>query len=483
MDLNGPASFEVDAYTLNLDIGINDRLQLISVTGYREMIEDRMTDLDGAKGNFLTVERDNDYEQFSQEVRVEFMNEKLTAVTGLYYWRSEFTQDFIGGGEFRYAIFRPILSNPRSLVACQRGLIPGAVCDAGAPPNHPGWRGPEIAQPLYTEQLTKSIAVFAQVDYEITLDWTATVGLRWTEESKDFLGGQAYLAPVERAYERNFPDYADLSQTWRELSPKVGLSYRYSDDVLFYASYSEGFHSGGFFGVNLSVSDFERDQYDPEFANSWEGGMKGQFFDNRVQLNATYFYNDFKDKQEQAVQLDEATKAVTTVFSNVASAVYMGFELELRAVLNPYVNVFATYGNLDADYKDFVTDLNPNDDNLGQVVEDATHLQPRNAPENTYGFGGLASIPMGPGEIEMNARYNFVDSIETSLVNADNGRLRSRDFIHASVAYHWQNMSLTLFGRNLDNEVWEVYRPISRFFAFGTRVPGRNWGLELEVDL
>ena len=70
-------------------------------------------------------------------------------------------------------------------------------------------------------------------------------------------------------------------------------------------------------------------------------------------------------KQEQAVQLDPDTRTVATVFSNVAKAVYWGIELESQFVLNEYVNLFATYGYLDADYKDFMTDLNPNDDGLG----------------------------------------------------------------------------------------------------------------------
>ena len=72
-----------------------------------------------------------------------------------------------------------------------------------------------------------------------------------------------YLAPVSRAYVHNHPGFADLSQEWKEVSPKVGLSYQLRDDVLVYASYSEGFHSGGFFGVNQNTRDFERDQLRP----------------------------------------------------------------------------------------------------------------------------------------------------------------------------------------------------------------------------
>ncbi len=483
MDYNGPASFDVNAYTLSMNLDLNDQFRLTSVTGYREMVEDRLIDFDGAKGNYITIERDNDYEQFSQELRLEFVNEKTSAIVGAYYWRSEFEQDWVTGGSFWYSLFGGVVSNPALLQACWGGAFAPIACDTGAPVDDPGWQGPELAQLLYEDQVTKSIAFFTQVDYEILPKLTATAGVRWTEEKKDFIGAQSYLAPVNRAYVHNHPGFADLSQKWDEISPKFGLSYQYSDDIMFYASYSEGFHSGGFFGVNQNTRDFVRDQYNPEYANSWEFGMKGQFFANRMQFNLTYFYNDFDDKQEQAVQLDQDTKTVATVFSNVAKAVYQGVEAEVQFVVNEHINLFATYGFLDAEYKDFMTDLNPLDDNLGQKIEDATHLRPRNAPENTFGVGGTATFPVGEGEIEIHAKYNYVDEIEASLVNAEHLQIASREFVLASVGYYWRNMGVTLYGRNLNNAVTETPGNIAALFAVSTVTPGRTWGLEFEMEL
>ena len=481
IDFPNPANFEVDAYTLNLSMDLMDKLRLKSVTGYRDMVEDRLVDLDGAKGNYITIERDNDYDQISQELRLEWNSERLSAVGGVYYWKSQFDQDWVTGGEFWYSLFGGVVSNPALLGACWAGAFAPIACDTGAPADDPGWQGPELTQLLYEDQTTKSIALFAQADYEFYPGLTLTLGLRWTEEEKHFIGAQSYLAPVSRAYVDNHPGFADLTRKWTEVSPKVGLAYRYSDDVLFYASYSEGFHSGGFFGVNQNIRDFVRDQYDPEYANSYEAGMKGQFFENRMQLNATFFYNDFEDKQEQSVQLDPDTKTVQTVFSNAASALYWGLEFELQFVVNEYVNLFASYGYLDAKYDEFVTDINPNDGELR--VEDATHLRPRNAPENTYGIGANAIVPMGAGELSLYAKYNYLDEIETSLVNAEFGRLDSRKYLHASVGYSWRNMNVTLYGRNLTDEQYEIPFPIALLFAYGTVTPGSNWGLEFSMDL
>ena len=159
-------------------------------------------------------------------------------------------------------------------------------------------------------------------------------------------------------------------------------------------------------------------------------------------------------------------------------------------MLNEYVNLFATYGYLDADYKDFMTDLNPNDDGLGQNIEDASHLTPRNAPENTFGVGGTASFPAGPGQIELYAKYNFVDEIETNLVNAEFGKLDSREYVNASVGYSWkQHECHPLWTQPDQREVrspgphrwWPAHLPSLRRNHGVSRPKLGAWSFEMEL--
>ncbi len=521
-DLPNPGETDVDAYTLHMNYDVSDNIRIASVTGFRDGVEDRKYDFDGTESNHITIERLNDYDQFSQELRVEASFDKLSLVMGGYYWKSEFEQDWVTGGEFwkfveslsardlgnnvwlPLAPPAPPNDTPAALARYEARLAIRAAyatpleacyargaggdaefgnvwCDSGA--GLAGYGG-DLTQRLFEAQETESIAFFAQAEYVIAEDWTLTAGLRWTEEKKDFMAGQAYLSPVARQRIRNFPDWAVLDNKWTEVSPKIGLSYQFTDDVLFYASYSEGFHSGGFFGVNQNVADFERDQYDPEFANSYEAGMKSQLFDNRVQLNVAYFFNDFEDKQEQSVQFDASTNTVATVFDNVATATYQGIEAEAQWLANEYLNLFASFGWLDAEYDQFETDLNPNDDGLvGSVVEDASHLIPRNAPEFTIGVGGTFTVPLGPGTLELYTKYDWVDEVETNLLNLDVGRVGSRENLNAAVSYAFGNTSITLFGRNLTDEVYEVPSIIQPLFASSTIVPGTSWGLEVEMEL
>lgn len=479
-DTDNDAELDVDAYTLNASLELNDHLRLVSVTGYRDMTEYRIFDFDGASAPFITIERWNDYDQFSQEFRIDGSWERVTMTSGVYYWSSEFEQDWVTGGTFWSTLFGPVAANPVLWGLCQNQLPNTQIwCDQGIPGGIP--LGQVVTQILYETQETTSIAAFSQVDWEFLDSWTLTAGLRWTEETKDFRAGQAYLSNVARQRLRNFPQYSDLDNTWREVSPRVGLTYRVNEDSIVYASYAEGFHSGGFFGVNQNTSDFERDQYEPEYAETYELGYKSTWFDNRLLLNVTGFYTEFTDKQEQSIQFDPSTSTVATTFDNVASATYQGVEVETQYVFNDYVRVFLNYGYLDAEYDEFETDINAADGE--DIIEDATFLEPRNAPESTIGVGGTLRFPIGPGAVELFGKYAWVDEQEANLLNTPLGHVDSRDDVTASVGYYADRWSLVAFGRNLTDEEIEIFFPIADLFAVGSVNRPRSYGVEFSYEL
>jgi iron complex outermembrane receptor protein len=243
------------------------------------------------------------------------------------------------------------------------------------------------------------------------------------------------------------------------------------------------------------------DEYDPEYAQSYEIGAKTQWFDNRVQLNGAYFYNQFENKQESAVQFDPTTNTVATVFANVADAVYQGIDLELRVAPIEQLDFFLSWGWLDAEYRDFFTDVNPEDTATttpancpgefvpavpppgGQCIEDASFLRPRNAPKYTVGIGGTVRQPIGNGTAEFTLKYNWLSEVETSLINLTVGRLDSRGDLQITAGYQYKNVSVMFFARNLTNEGFEIPFLIDPLFASGTVVPGRTYGFDLTVEL
>ncbi|MGE0623799.1 MAG: TonB-dependent receptor [Pseudomonadales bacterium] len=481
-DKDNDFELETDAYTLRMVLDVNEHISLASITGYREQKEYRIFDFDASAAPFITIERWNDFDQFSQEFRFNGDWDKFSVTAGLYYYNAEFEQDWVTGDSFWHFIFGTFAPGVSSAAdpfwwgLCVAGGLGALSCDpaiSSVPLTQ------DVAQVLYETQETTSWAGYVEADWRFAERWILTAGLRYTWEEKEFVAGQAYLTSIDRALMRAFPGgYADLDNDWSEVSPKVALTFELSENSMIYASYSEGFHSGGFFGVNQNISDFERDQYDPEYAHSWEIGYKSKHFDDRMLLNLTYFRNEFDDKQESFIGFDPTTNTVTSIFDNAAEVLYQGIEAEVQVVFNQYLRTFLNYGYLDAEYKDFETDLNPNDG--VDVIEDATHLNPRNAPENTFGIGGTITLPAGSGAFELFGKYSWIDKMDSNLLNLQQSKLDSREDLSATFGYYAERWSLAAYGRNLTDDRQEVFIPIDTLFAAGTVNRPRSYGLELE---
>lgn len=474
-DTANSAKLVTEAVTLTMKYDLNDNLTIVSTMGYRDLEEYRIYDYDASSSPFITIERFNEYDQFSHEFRVDGAWDTFTMTAGLYYFQNEFEQDWYTGGTFWGTLFGGLVGTPAGWDTCQGGAFAPTSCDLGVEDglNVTG----RLHQILYETQETTSTAIFAQADWEFMEDWTLTAGIRSTQEKKKFIAGQAYLTSSDRERLRNFPDYADLDETWAEISPKLGLTYQLNDSTIIYGSYSEGFHSGGFFGVNQNIRDFERDIYEPEIATSFEVGYKAMLMDRRLRLNVTAFRNEFTDKQESSVQVDPDTKTVASVFDNVADATYQGVELETEFVVSQYLKVFLNYGYLDAEYDSFETDINASDGVT--IIEDASFLTPRNAPEFTMGLGGTLSFQVGAGDLEIYAKYSKIDELETNLLNTTNTQVDARKDVTASIGYYAEKYSVVVFGRNLTDEQTETFSPIATLFAAGTLSRGRQIGAEL----
>jgi len=477
-DKDNDFSLDTDALTMKMTYELNDNITLVSVTGYRDVEEYRLYDFDASAAPFITIERFNEYDQLSQEFRLDAQWENMTLTAGLYYFNNEFEQDWITGDGFWAFVFSTFAPGASSAAdpfwwgLCTSGGLGALSCDPGID----SVTG-DVTQILYEAQETTSYAAFAQMDYRLTDQLVLTAGVRWTREEKDFIAGQAYLSNVARQLNRVFPDgFADLDNDWTEVSPKAGLTYEINDDSMVYVTYAEGFKSGGFFGVNQNIADFVRDQYDPEFANSWEVGYKSQHMDNRLRFNLTYFHNDFEDKQESIVALDPTTNTVLSRFDNAASVTYKGWELETQYVFNEYLRMFFNYGSLDAEYDEFETDINPNDG--VDIVQDASFLNPRQAPEFTWGLGGTLTVPLGPGSLEVFAKYSKFDELDASLLNLTQAKVDEREDVAASIGYYTDDWSLVAYGRNLTDERFEVFIPIATLFAAGSVNRPRTYGVE-----
>ncbi|MBT4522353.1 MAG: TonB-dependent receptor [Halieaceae bacterium] len=429
------ASLDTDAYTLRMEWDIGPGV-ITSITGYRENDEYRLSEFDASAATFLYSEFFQDYEQTSQELNfTSTFSDTVEFVAGLYYWNAEYDQ------RQETSELWPIL--------------------AGFPAGTTGR--------LRQTQETESYAAYFQGDWHISDAWTLTAGLRYTEEEKDFaatgqtfwLGGiEIVPAPVVDRYE-----------DWSELTPKIGISYQHSEDVMLFASYAEGFKSGGFFGRNTDLDNL-RTSYDPEYVNTFELGAKTEWLDRRLRINATLFYQEYEDKQEETL-VQQSDGNVGTVVTNAASVELPGIELELIAALTENLRLRASYGYLDGEYDKYI-----GKDSLGNPV-DLSGRDLRRAPKNTFGASATYNRNVGAGEIVADVSYRWRDEYEVISDGDPLGHVDAFGMWSASIDYiHDERYQLTLYGRNLNDERVTSVTKIGTLSSFGTWNQPRSWGAE-----
>ncbi|MEE8243923.1 MAG: TonB-dependent receptor, partial [Pseudomonadales bacterium] len=211
----------------------------------------------------------------------------------------------------------------------------------------------------------------------------------------------------------------------------------------------------------------------------FEFGMKGDFFDRRVRLNLAAFTSDYDDKQEEIIQLDNFGGTITVV-QNAATVNLWGIEAELNWAATENLVINANFGYLDAEYDDYVADLN------GDGVEtDNSSLILRRVPEWTGGINGVYTRRIGPGTLSAFAGYRYTDEYWVDASNNPQGLLDDRGVIDASISYEWEwadgrDVTITVFGRDITDE----QNPnsaviIPGFFSFAGIAGGEQYGLQI----
>ena len=426
--------YESTILTVNYD---TENFLYTYIYGMRDMDEQNMQDFDGAAVRMLRMNYFNDWEQESHEFRVTSQfSDKVQFIAGVYDWEVDYVQNWDVYDLF-YQLSR--------LGVGEWGLgdtLTGYGRDqyiTGAP-----W-GPGLASQNGQTQKTESIAVFFSADWYITDQWTITAGFRWTEEEKDFLGGNKGVGYYP-ANEPRPPLYSPVPYQgkWDETTPKIGVRYQPSDDLMVYANYSEGFKSGGFFGRQANFNIYAG--YEPEYVKNYEFGWKSTLQDGRMILNGAIFKSEYDDKQESILIPVDLTN-VATVVRNAASMEMSGIELELMYQVTEAWDLMVTYGYLEAEYKDYLADLNGDN-----VITDNSGLIPRNTPENTFGITTSYTTQIGNGELKGRVSYRFRDEMNSDSSNKPQGELDSIENVNATISYSLENYSVTVWGRNLTDE-------------------------------
>ena len=231
-------------------------------------------------------------------------------------------------------------------------------------------------------QTTSSYAAYGQGSYGITEALKATLGLRFTHDRKEFHGSNvtypalAVTAPIPKQ-----------RQNWDDVSPRLGLDYQWTPDVMTYVSAAKGYKGGGFNGgIPSTISN---QQYDPEVVWTYEVGLRADLLAQRLRFNVTAFYNDYSDLQMQiggAVTDADGNPAPFSITDNIPKVKVTGAEVELTAVPFEGLTLTSSLGITDAKYKRLPTNsLWESAGSVGGTVSTSTNFP--FTPQVSYAVG------------------------------------------------------------------------------------------------
>jgi len=305
---------------------------------------------------------------------------------------------------------------------------------------------------------TQSFALFGQAELEVTDALTFTGGLRWTTEDRDFVGNAG--GPLA-GFGTNITGTADTDNvTWT-----VKADYAITDDILLYASYATGFKSPGFSSDCFNPTACFR-RVDEEQLDSIEAGLRTQFWDGRITLNATAFYNDYQDLQISGTLPSGAFTRI-----NAGEARIQGAEIEGRIELIDGLTVYGNASFLDAEYRnlDFqqagllsnstntvpglactgVTAAPGTPEYEAQVIDCALGLDLKNAPEFKGLIGFVYEADVGAGQIFFGSDVAYEDDTFGLVANVPGTEQNPGTRIDARIGYRTDRWRVTLWGKNL----------------------------------
>ncbi|MCG8443109.1 MAG: TonB-dependent receptor, partial [Caulobacterales bacterium] len=319
---------------------------LTSITGYREMNREEQTDIDGSpldQAYFRLNERDSN--QISQEFNLAGdISDRLSWLVGAFYYNSE--QDFLADVP-----------------------IPGLELILGLPPG-------ALDLTVSSDYEIQAYAGYGELRFDVNDRLNVTLGGRYSTEKH---------TNVE--FDGRFGT-ANLEDDWNDFTPRIAISYDATDNINLYATYSEGFKSGGFDPATFNLVSFN-----PEQVKNYEAGIKSRLLGNRLEANAAVFSMDYTDLQVQRYTIRENVPALQV--ENAAEATINGLEADLRFLASEHWSFDANLSYLDATYDDYLAADQITTEATGEVTtRDVSGNQLFDAPEFAANLGTDLSAPI-----------------------------------------------------------------------------------------
>ncbi|MFT6890160.1 MAG: iron complex outermembrane receptor protein [Halioglobus sp.] len=426
---------EIWGVSANIEWVLSDTLTLKSITAYRDI--DSEFARDGDSSPFLLGRNTDFFEQsqFSQEFQLlgTAFDGGLEWILGAYYFEEDGTN------------FNPVDFHQIDI-------------ESGGDFDH------------------ESLAGFAQATYHITEALHLTGGIRYTEDTKDFI----VKGIVQTARPANAPIFVlppggrvtliDNGTTTLESddwTPMVNLAYDWTDDLMVYANYSEGYKGGGVQQRNAGVFGPKAPTYDPEFVESFEVGFKYTSDGGNFVLNAAAFFADYTDIQLETLAPD----GVAPQLENAGEAEIGGLELEMRWAPADSWFVEAAVGWVDAEIVEVAADST---NSGGPAKGDTVPF----VPEYNTSLSVIKIFDLGDaGTLTPRVDWSWRDDVLFSADNNPDNSQEAHSIVNVNVSWDSASdkYSVTLFLNNIADEETITFSEVSASSGAGFDLLGRGF--------
>jgi iron complex outermembrane receptor protein len=328
-------------------------------------------------------------------------------------------------------------------------------------------------------QEATSAAAFGQVDWDVTSAVSLSLGGRVTADYKRFLGEDLTVTNIDFANATPLGAAFSGTETSNVFTPRASVQYKFTPDINAYALYSRGYNAGGFNGRGTDAAQIG--PFKPEFVNNYELGLKSEFLDHRLRLNATGYLLDFSNKQQSVLFNDPLFGSITLV-RNVAAERIEGAEFEVTAVPLHGLTIDGSFSYLHAKFENFVAQIQS-----GEPITNNTGLVPVRSPKFTAGVESSYVVPVGENSLTFDARSNYVDAYFIDPLNDPRSLVKQHTDTDLSVSYDMafrQNYRLRLqaFVNNVSDENHLVFfSTASNGIDFQSTSPPRTFGAEVQL--
>ena len=306
-------------------------------------------------------------------------------------------------------------------------------------------------------------ALFGEISYDFTDKLTALIGARFFEIDEDLSGfvgtkfassySECAAAGVSNNIPRNQSSPSDppcgsgLRTNESDSTYKVNVTYQFTDDVLAYFTFSQGFRPGGINRVGTTnIPQF----YNSDTVDNFELGWKATLADGRMRFNGAVYRMSWDDIQLTRFQPSESLLGLT---QNAADAEMTGIEANLEWLVNDNWNV-----SLAAAYNKAELSENFAQDASGSPVDAPDGTELPMSPDFKYSISTRYQFNQGSWNPHVQVAWAWTGKTWNDLFVADRLEHDSYGLLDASFGVQRGNWNVEVYGSNLTDENAELFR-------------------------